>query len=187
MKHFAHYIGELLYLGWMEQAIDLSRSACWALEAGFGWDLDGSAQNQYFLLCLMADWQGWPRPKMSPGTLDDPLLTLLLAHWRTPEPDDLHDLLLALCDRRTQQVDDRQDFSGNVLRWYFPYEILAVFRLREQLGLSNPTLDHLVMKTQMAVLPPPQALYDDPFLQKILQHIRAEWPEVQADYLRLPR
>uniref|UniRef100_UPI0035AED2D7 hypothetical protein n=1 Tax=Chitinimonas sp. TaxID=1934313 RepID=UPI0035AED2D7 len=100
VKFFSGYIGELLYLGWIEQAIDLSRSACWALEAGFGSNLHGSAQSQYFLLCLMADWQGWPRPKMSPGTLDDPLLTLLLAHWRTPEPDDLHDLLLALCDRR---------------------------------------------------------------------------------------
>jgi hypothetical protein len=38
-------------------------------------------RTQYFLLRLIADWQGWPAPKLPRQADDEPLFAALPARW----------------------------------------------------------------------------------------------------------
>jgi hypothetical protein len=69
------------------------------------------------------------------------LFAALLAQWQTPDADALAPLLLAACDRHTHQASktDEPLKSGDT---YYPFEVLAVLRLRLQRGLTNPLLEH---------------------------------------------
>ena len=70
----------------------------------------------------------------------------------------LKPLLLGACDEHTWRVSGRKAGAGYVgteFQWYgrFPVEILFIFRLREELGLPNPALNHPLMNTALGKLP----------------------------------
>lgn len=57
-----------------------------------------------FMLRLFADWVGDVSHQWPGYAYDEPIYEALLAHWRTPNPDDLMPCLLAACDRHNWQT-----------------------------------------------------------------------------------
>lgn len=166
---------DCLVLGWEKEAVSLFRQVRAHLnEDRFAGTLnDTEYPSQYFLLRLVFDWQGWPR--QSDG---DPLFAALLAHWRTPEADALAPLLLAACDRHTHQAVSKKQSQGLGASTYYPFEVLAVLRLRVLHGLKNPSLDHPLMSTPLGALPEVTAPYSDELLENVLQQARLEYQDL---------
>lgn len=177
------HIADCLILGWTDLAIHLSKLAYQAMDNDLfndAGDAFGRRRTQHFILRLISDWQGWNICPIAKCAHDEPLFNLLINHWREPNVDKLVPLLLAVCDRHTHQAhfDTSREFFdlGHYEQFYDPYEILSVFRLRELIGLSNPVLDHPLMKTPLAQLPPVSEPYVDELLTGILSHARQEFP-----------
>ena len=152
-----------LVLGWTERAMTLFHQYVEGLYSTGFTDFDkakkpySQRRTQFFLLRLIADWQGIAAPPMPPQADDEPLFAALLAHWRSPDPNAIAPLLLAACDRHTHLAmirKDSPDFHTHGDLAYIPFEILAVLRLRQMLGLTNPQLDHPLMATPLGTLPP---------------------------------
>jgi hypothetical protein len=138
-------------------------------------------RTQYFLIRMVADWQGIVLPSLPRQADDEPLFAALLKHWRSPDLDVLTPLLLAACDRHTHLVmvrKDSPDFETSGDLTYIPFEILAIFRLRQMLGLPNPQLDHPLMATPMGALPPITEPYHDEILDAVIAQARKEFAEV---------
>jgi hypothetical protein len=183
-------IGNCLSLGWTEFAISLTESTNASLRTGTVVDGGhwGSRRTQHFMLRLVGDWQGWPprqptKSKDSKIAFDEPLFNALAENWRTTDLAAIEFLLLAACDRHTQQ--SRTD-SGNKfcdmrdLEHYFdPFEVLSVLRLRELNGLENPSIDHLLTASQLGRLQPVSQPYHDELLDGLLRHGKQAWfPEL---------
>ncbi len=183
MTSLAVGVADCLIQGWQEWALDLSRLAVWVIEHDAGFDMSQSyhRRTQYFIFRLMCDWQGWPPFKAPKCAFDEPLFNALIAHWRTPDPNDIAPLLLAACDRHTHQCryggEKDYDFEFPA-DWYDPVEALVVMKLREMHGLENPVLDHVLMNTPLGRLPeassPPPC---DELLERILARMRKEYPD----------
>jgi hypothetical protein len=162
---------DCLVLGWQKEAVSLFRQIREHLEQSrfriFGED---GHSTQYFLLRLACDWQGWPR--RSNG---EALFAALLAHWRTPDADALAPLMLALCDHHTHEaLKQNADLDAT----YYPFETLAVLRLRMLHGLKNPALDHPLMCTPLGALPEVTKPYTDKLLESVLKQARREFRDL---------
>jgi hypothetical protein len=185
-------IGACLALGWLDEATHLAAVTRTALEresrekygvfndAG---DNFGKRRTQHFIMRLVADWKGWPQRDGPRCAYDEPIFNALIDRWRTTDLDELVPLLLAACDRHTHQ--SRIDaFSRNAFYdlgqwelWYDPFEVLAVLRLREALGLANPVLVHPLLATPLGTLPPVTPLSSDELLDAVLAQARREIAE----------
>ena len=184
-------IGDCLALGWFDWAVDLARRAYDALTHNRdprlyndGDDSFGRRRTQHFVVRLIADWQGWPALEGPRCALDEPLFNALIEHWHTGNLDELTHLVLAACDRHTQQ--SRFDASSREtyydLRdhayWYDPFEILSILRLRTHLGLANPLLDHPLLATPLGRLSAVSAVYSDDLLDGVLKQARSHFPDM---------
>jgi hypothetical protein len=98
-------VANCLVLGWQDWALDLAQLALWGIDNNAFLDAGKSYHRriQFFILRLIADWQGWPVRNWPKWATDEPLYNALITHWRTPNPDDLTPLLLAACDRHTHE------------------------------------------------------------------------------------
>ena len=162
---------DCLVLGWEKEAVSWFRQAREHLKQNrFGIVNEDTYSTQYFLLRLIFDWQGWPR--QSDG---EPLFAALLAHWRTPDADALAPLMLAVCDRHTHQAVKKDADSGAT---YYPFEALAVLRLRVLHGLKIPPLDHPLMSTPLGALPEVTEPYTDDLLESVLKQARLEFQDL---------
>lgn len=187
--HTGVVIGNCLSLGWTDLAIDLARRTRLAIGEGLfsdAGDAFGRRRTQHFVLRLVADWQGWPEQRRADAAcaFDEPVFNALIDHWREPDPASVAPLLLAACDRHTQQcradAASRKTFHDlhNDDYWYNPFEILSVLRLRRLAELENPVLDHPLMKTPLAALPPVTAPYADALLDGVLAQARRRFPDL---------
>jgi len=177
-----------LALGWTDRAVMLFRQLAEGIARGAFGDYDTKKtkpffqrRTQFFLLRMVAEWQGIPLPPLPPQADDEPLFSALLSHWRAPDAAALAPLLLAACDRHTHLVlirKDSPDFHTDGALTYVPFEILAVLRIREILGLPNPALDHPLMATAFGTLPGPSAPYRDALLDGVIRQARAEFAEL---------
>jgi hypothetical protein len=163
---------DCLVLGWEKEAVSLFQQVREHLKENrfSGSPNDKKHAIQYFLLRLVFDWQGWPR--QSDG---EPLFAALLTHWRTPDANALAPLLLAVCDRHTHQAVSKDADLGAT---YYPFEALAVLRLRVLHGLKNPSLDHPLMSTPLGALPEVTEPYTDELLENVLKQARLEFQEL---------
>jgi hypothetical protein len=163
---------DCLVLGWEKESVSLFQQVREHLKQNrFSGSLnDKKHATQYLLLRLVFDWQGWPR--QSDG---EPLFAALLAHWRTPDADALAPLLLAVCDRHTHQAVKNDADSGAT---YYPFETLAVLRLRVLHGLKNPPLDHTLISTPLGALPEATEPYTDELLENVLKQARLEFQDL---------
>ena len=143
----------------------------------------------HFLLHICFDWcqlkfDGWgvgyhsaAADPYAPGEcLGEPVLNELFAHWKDPDLSGMQEQLQWLCDYYTHRTasKDGTEFGNDLLHTRFPALILAWFRLRESLGLSNPVIDHPLMRPHYACLPPPQPFYTDDLLDGVIAHLRKE-------------
>jgi len=169
LRDAGELVGAQLFLGQLEGARVAAERCRRGLAAGFF--LDGDAymprRAQYFVLQLVSDSTEssatWARV-----AVDEPVYRDLLARWRDADPEALSAPLAAACARHVAEArppddDDHPDFEA-MEAVYFPFEIHAVLRLREQAGLQNPQLDHDLMKTALGQLPAVQPPVADPLI-----------------------
>lgn len=188
-------------LGWMGAATKLGKVTLQMLPLGAFNDADpflsvrGEPARRcfaWFALKLFADWSGQALPEPLPRhPYPSPHYDALLACWREPDPANLIEPLLAVCDWHTHEaIYSRSDKSSKdvdfgldpYMGW--PIEIHMVYRLRESLGLSNPAeLDHPLMKTALAPYLPVQPIPKDDLLDKVTSRALTEYPTL-ADLLK---
>jgi hypothetical protein len=184
-QNMLYVVADCLVLGWEAEAIDLAQRVYRALDRDFFSDYSDRwhPRTQFFVLRLIADWQGWPPPNWQKWVLDEPLFNALLEHWRAPDASALLPLLLAACDRHTHESRsggsgsssydiDKEDY------WYDPFEVLTLMKLRQLQGLENPVLKHLLMNTPLGKLPEPAPPYSDPLLEGVIARVRSIHPDL---------
>ncbi len=143
-----------------------------------------------FGLSVVSDWLETPLDLDKHALPRDPAWGQLVAHWRDPDPDKLLPVLLLACDTHIERiaVTEREanalskDFEfGSVFLAVHPTEILAVLRLRDLLGLPNPTtIDHPLMQTPYAAITcrPGEITERDELLDRYLAAVRQRDPHV---------
>jgi hypothetical protein len=142
----------------------------------------------WFCLRLFADYQETKVERWPKHPFPAPEYDAVLAHWRDPEPAELADILLAVCDRHTHECfkwSDKPDKHGdfvNDVYWGWPIEVHMVFRLREGLGLPIPLVDHPLMNTPLGVFHPPVPVPSDALLDAITANAVQQYPHL-ADRL----
>ncbi|KPC53171.1 hypothetical protein [Amantichitinum ursilacus] len=111
----------------------------------------------------------------------EPTLNLLLEHWDDTDLTPLSNELVWLCDyytHRTRPTVERE-FANDLLQTRFPMLILAWFRLREQLGLPNPRVDHPLFEPDYVFLPEPMPFSNDALLERVIDRLkREEFPDL---------
>lgn len=133
------------------------------LEGGYGvndghnLEIGTTLRYSAFGLSIIGDWLGQPLNLDKHALPRDPAWGPLVSLWRAPDPDKLLPALLAACDAHVERIGltEREADSGNFefytpLLAVHPTEILAVLRLRDLLGLTNPQIDHPLMQTPYA-------------------------------------
>jgi hypothetical protein len=180
-----------LYFGWMDQAKSLTDEICNIYgERRFGGvtGIFGQPLYHWFLrICFDYygfEFDGWGKGfhgeakdiYAPPECFSEPVLNELFEHWRDEDLAPMHDHLIWLCDYYTHRTRtaDGTEFGNDLLHTRFPALILAWFRLREQLGLPIPEIDHPLMQPTYARLPPPEPFYTDELLEGVLARLRRE-------------
>lgn len=186
-------IGGLVAVGWLNQALALLLATLEMLPLGVFSDANPNERSRepyrrcfaWFTVKLLADWAGQPLPaKLPEHPYPAPAYEALLACWRHPDPVALVDVLLAVCDRHTHEcmysashkASKDVDFGLDpYMGW--PLEVHMVYRLREDLGLTNPSsLDHPLMETGLAPYLPPWPVPEDALLAQVTAKALREFP-----------
>lgn len=184
-------ISDCLYLGWLDRSELLVKEAHSAYNSRRFFDVTGcySQPLYHFLLRICFDWlqlkfDGWgigyydaATDPHAPGEcLGEPVLNELFAHWKAPDLSGMLDQLQWLCDYYTHRTasKDGMEFGNDLLHIRFPALMLSWFRLRENLGLNNPVIDHPLMRPDYVYLPPPQPFYTDDLLGSVITRLRRE-------------
>jgi hypothetical protein len=175
-------VGNCLVLGWHDWALSLAKRARESIGDSFFSTVQDKQRTQFFLLRLIDDWQGNPEHTYPPAAYDDPLLSALLEQWRTPDPANIAQLLLAACDRHTHHAKHTSERSDpdfpTAAWWYDPFEIVSVLYLRKLEGLDNPVLDHPLLATPIGMLPDIVPKYSDELLDAVIKQACKERPEL---------
>lgn len=133
-----------------------------------------------FIVRLFADYLGEPLPAVSGRALAYPTYQRLLDIWRHPDPAAIAPLCLQGCDLHTQQTGKQPDGEHGEFQWfagnwaYTPIEILLLFKLRQQLGLANPLLDHPLMAPPFHVLPEETPFETNELITRVVDRMRSQ-------------
>jgi len=103
-------------------------------------------------------------------------LNTLFEHWRAPDLRPMQAHLAWLCDYYTHRTRgaDGMEFASWFRLHRHPALILAFLRLRGQLGLATPTIDHPLMRASYSTLPESRPMYTDALLERVLDRLRKE-------------
>ncbi len=186
-------IAALVAVGWLGQARSLLAATLQVLPLGVFGDANPNERSRepyrrcfaWFTVKLLADWAGQPLPaKLPEHPYPAPAYDALLACWRHPDPAALVDVLLAVCDWHTHECMYSRSDKGSkdvdfsldpYMGW--PLEVHMVYRLREDLGLTNPSsLDHPLMETGLAPYLPPWPVPEDALLAQVTAKALREFP-----------
>jgi len=136
----------------------------------------------WFLLHLLADWQG---EEIDTARYDYPedmkIYGEILPRWRTQDQTELDQLVYKLADFHIQEsveLEDSEDVPEFDDRdfWLFPYEIHAMLRLREWVGLENPKeLSHPLMQLVQNRLPRSLPDVETPLLDQAVAKFEKEF------------
>jgi len=143
---------------------------------------DVPTQLAKFVLTLCFRSLEIPSPTVYLARPDLDFYRTILVHYLDEDPSAcLSSALAESCEYHIEQSRDNTnsgsyDISDKSFQLY-PAEILAVLRLREQRGLSQPSIDHSLMDMRTAKLHPIQlpATYPD-FLVDIISKMKAAAP-----------
>lgn len=190
----AERIAVAFSLGWVHQATALAEAALLLLPRRAYWTADPQREAGHqpyrmpfprFVLRLYADFAGRAMPDPMPRhPYEAPVYDTLLAVWRSSDPAALTEPLLAVCDWHTHECmysrsmdpGRRVDFGFDIYMGW-PIEVLMVYRLREELGLRNPSqLDHPLMQTALAAYLPPWPMPQDDLLDRVTQRALKQYP-----------
>jgi hypothetical protein len=184
---WAEYTGACLALGWDDWAYELAKKALHLFSIkGFieSDDVEARPGNR-FIFRLIALHLGLPTMQEPPPSTDVPLLREVLAVWDREDCKVLEPLIMETLDRHTHQsrYDNNKEFFDvpNETAWYLPYEVLALFRLRQIRGLDIAPLeaiDHPLLKTPLGKLHLGSEPYTDDLLEGVLARARQEVPDI---------
>lgn len=59
-----------------------------------------------------------------------------------------------------------------------PVEIMAVYRVRRELGLETPIVDHPLIQSPLFSPPPLTDPPADPLLERVIAHIQKDFPGI---------
>jgi hypothetical protein len=186
LSEATHLLATAFSLGWI------------SLGGRYGeWILSGAVKGYYttsraiyrncfawFALRLLAAWRGIEVARWPEHPFPAPEYDAVLAHWRDPDPAELGQILLAVCDRHTHECfkwSDKPDKHGdfvNDVYYGWPIEVHMVFRLREDLELPIPEIDHPLMKTPLGIYLPPAPMVSDELLDKITAMAIEQYPQI---------
>lgn len=88
-----------------------------------------------------------------------------------PDADLLVEPILNVLDWHTHETDDRRDGAEFRFKDFkiWPLEILALYRVREALGYTNPmSIDHPLMELPLSRLPPLAPMYKDEWTEQAI-------------------
>ena len=126
---------------------------------------------------IFASYLGEPALELQGEAASHVIYKALAAHWRHPDAEALVPLLLAVCDEHTHRTTKGKPFGDEFDFLGFertPVEILLVFKLREELGLPNPKLDHPLMNTPLGQLHKEVTLKVDEVMAHAIKRAREE-------------
>ncbi len=132
-----------------------------------------------FVFNIYAQWANVVlHPELVALKVLDPYIAVL-TYWRSNDIKALGAALITACDfhmarSRTNNSREYFEFCNSSFRLQ-PVEILAVLRMREELGLENPVLDHPVMNSPAGKLYPPIQVEPDPIIAAALKVTISQW------------
>jgi hypothetical protein len=180
-------LAHMLTLGWTNQAILFANEQLPRVAHGyFGYYKDNGALGRMgkFIFRLFIDWQQLS-VELTRDMADIDEYQAVLDCWRDVTFERLTPALLNCCDwhlEQTHRNTDEATYEFNSITFAYPIEILAVFRLRELIGLENPKLDHPLMNSPLGVLPSPQPWYTDELLENFEATLRKDLPHMFEGY-----
>ena len=130
-----------------------------------------------FVLKLYSVWIGQEislRPDVA-----DPLKRYqqVFDHWESSS--DLAAALLDLCDLHCAEVVDNSGYPAFSHQPYnlFPVEIMSIFRIRKELGLETPEVDHPLLHSALLKPPPTIPHVEDALLDHVIRRFRSDFPD----------
>lgn len=188
-SHVGACIAAPLLLDWPELTeTNLEILTCGLRTALIGGRPTDYLRHPWFLLHLLHDWQGRPLdippgPRVYPQDLGP--YEEVLQHWKSPDSsvvDHLVDVMADFHVRESREPNrDIPEFEWQSW-WLTPFEIHAVLRLRQWLGLPNPeTYRHPLMNQPLGSLPPSGPIPEDPLLTHALKRFKERFPALRLD------
>jgi hypothetical protein len=103
----------------------------------------------------------------------------IFASW--DEPQGLAQAIMGMCDYHVERIetgdpDERGEFRSNP-HDIFPSEILALYRVREKLGLETPWVQHPLLETPFAQVPEKITYEPDPLVVQAMDLVTKLLPE----------
>lgn len=170
-------IGEACWIGLAASTGDMEMADRWAallvraVGQGFVRDADFKGLNHFILrLWCAARGRAYPDQKYPRYDVSEGVLEM----WDTSDVETLGQWLVELCNQHTRLTAKRDfmDFSNEFS--HIPVEVLMLFRLREQIGLSNPEVNHPIMTFPWSRLWPASAVQPDALLAGICQRLEQD-------------
>ena len=133
-----------------------------------------------FILRLFCQWQGIEAASLGSDSEEPEEYREILASWPTASSEEMGRLLERACDLHLDRAhehtdDDTFEFADQVYAIY-PVEILMVFRLRKERGLSVPAVEHPLMTWPMGKLVDEVAPERDDLLMRVGERIEGSYP-----------
>ena len=200
----AHLIFATIALGRPDAAKSLYAEAVAGLQGGYGLrdghrpPIGTTLRYGAFGMTIISKWLGQSLDLDRYALPRDPAWAPLVSQWREPDPNKVLSALLTACDvhvdriaityREHETIAEQFEFFTPLLAVH-PTEILAVLRLRDLLGLPNPTqIDHPLMQTPYAQITCTPAFLSsqcvrDDLLENFLDTVRRRHPQVIPDGL----
>nr|WP_199158113.1 hypothetical protein [Pedobacter sp. ASV2] len=191
LQNSTMHLGQMLYLGWYNQAIDYGKLLIKMLygkqyQGGIYWPT-----YPVFIIELFCRWQGIEidRSKMTIYPTDMALYGTVLKNWNTTDTLLLNSLVDQLCDFHIQQSDEyvtTDEYGGEdgpefsrADYFVFPVEILTWLIIRRQLNLPAYSGKHELMELKINKLPTTITPYnEDSLVLKCKNKLKTDNPTV---------
>lgn len=180
-------IGFCITLGWLDYARDLRDRINFSLEnemVNDGFDQFGRRRTQHFLIRLMNSFDGLSdiqAEKDIKSAYDAPLLNEVIENWDGDCSENFIGKIYELCDRHTHQCRQDSfnnnryyDFENMSLEYYFPVEILSVYKLREKKSLKIPNISHPLLNVELADMFEDTVPYESEYLNSLINFAKSQ-------------
>jgi hypothetical protein len=175
-------IAAYISFGWLQQAKELAlENLPRANRFAFFTTSGARGMLGHFVFRLAADWLG-VRCEIVDSPARLAIFDDVMKHWRDEDPSQLALALLKVMDWHTWSTKSRSnsytpDLRGGFVELVWPMEVHAVLRLREELGLANPELDHIMTRESLFGPPiPRQHFYQDKLLNDFESYLKTKRP-----------
>lgn len=165
-------LARAIALGYSEEAEILNSGMVEGLHNGLFYGF-GRTTVAPFVFGLYSNWRETTLSYEGLGVKTADVYEKLLECWRTTNLKDLVPALESACEYhvlRSQEQTDEETFEfDSFLDKLYAFEILALLRLRQQLGLSISGVDHPLLTAACTFLKDVQPFPEDQFLRSVCE------------------